>query len=166
MARRCIPACLVLVALAGVASANGRTPATSSITFRQGHESDIVAGLTFGLVISRDGGQTWAWMCEDAIGYKSAYAYDPRFAFTPSGALFATTLTGLKVMRNGCTFDETAAGAAFVSTDHLGVGGTVYYAASQVADPAHGIAEDFAIYKSTDDGMTFPTRVQPPGVVN
>jgi hypothetical protein len=166
MARRCVLACLVLAALAGGASANGRPPGTSSISFRQGHETDIVAGLTFGLVISRDGGATWAWMCEDAIGYKSAYAYDPRFAFTPSGALFATTLTGLKVMRNGCTFDATPAGGAFISTDLLGPDRAIYYAASQTADPAHGIAEDFAIYKSTDDGVTFPTRLQPPGAVN
>ena len=33
------------------ASANGRLPGTSSIVFRQGHESDIVAGLTFGMAI-------------------------------------------------------------------------------------------------------------------
>lgn len=166
MARRSVLACLVLAALAHGAWANGRTPGTSSIIFRQGHETDIAAGLTFGMVISRDGGATWAWMCEDAIGYKSAYAYDPRFAFTPSGALFATTLTGLKVMRNGCTFDPTAAGTAFISTDMLSPDHTVYYAASQVADPAHGIPEDFAIYKSTDDGMTFPTKLQPPGAVS
>src|SRR6185436_11676741 len=62
--------------------------------------------------------------------------------------------------------DDTSAGGAFISTDLLGPDRAVYYAASQVADPGHGLAEDFAIYKSTDDGMTFPTKLQPPGAVS
>lgn len=149
-------ACLVLAAVPHGASANGRPPATVSITFRQGHETDIVVGLTFGVVISHDGGKAWSWMCEDAIGYQGTY--DPRFAFSQSGALFATTLGGLKVTRDSCTFGATPAGAGSVSTNALGPDHALYYAASQ--------ATDFNIYKSTDDGMTFPTKGLPTAVVN
>jgi uncharacterized protein (TIGR03382 family) len=160
MAWRTVLACVALVAAPASVLANGRPPATSSITFRRGQENEIAAGLTFGLVVSRDGGQTWAWMCEDAIGYRGMY--DPAYAFSTSGALFASTFNGLKVMRDGCTFRGTPAGATFVSTNVFGPNQTFYYTASQAADPPHGIAADFKIYRSTDDGATaLPTAGQP-----
>src|SRR5690349_6622614 len=76
---------------APAAHANGRLPGTVSITFRAGHDSDVVAGLTFGLAISHDGGATWHWMCDDAIGIAGG-PYDPIYAFRSTGTLFATTL--------------------------------------------------------------------------
>jgi hypothetical protein len=142
---------------------NGRAPSTSSITFQQGsqqgHEQNIVAGMTFGVLISHDGGKTWAWMCEDAIGYKGTY--DPRYAYTGTGALFATTFNGLKVMRDGCSFGDTPEGSKFVSASTLGPDQAFYYAASQTADAAHGVTSDFQVYRSVNDGMTFPNPTRP-----
>jgi len=158
MVWRLVLACLVLAGVPRGAAANGRPPGTSSITFRQGQESDVAVGLTFGLLISHDGGATWAWMCEDAIGYSGAY--DPRYAFSSSGALFATTFNGLKAVRDRCTFGATPGGATFVSADALGPDHALYYAAAQNKDATHGA--DFSIYKSTDDGMTFPVAAQTP----
>jgi hypothetical protein len=155
---------LASVVVAGVAAgarpalANGRAPATSSITFQQGHEQNIAVGLTFGLLLSHDGGTTWAWMCEDAIGYKGTY--DPRYVYTGTGALFATTFNGLKVMRDSCTFGDTPEGSKFVSVNALGPD-AFYYAASQTADAAHGVTSDFQVYKSVNDGMTFPNPTRP-----
>lgn len=139
--------------LEGTASANGRPPATSSITFRQGHERDIIAGLTFGTAISHDGGATWQWTCEDVMGLPAGSPYDPIFTYTSAGSVFATTTPGLIVMRDGCTFNPAPSGRNFVSTTALSPGGTFYYAASQAAD--NGLASDFQIYRSTDDGMSF-----------
>ena len=147
-----------LGALPGAARANGRLPATVSINFRQGHDADIVAGLTFGLAISHDGGATWHWMCDDAIGIAGG-AYDPIYEFSPTGTLFATTLNGLAVMRDGCAFSPTPAGKTFVSATTLGPDGAVYYGAAQTAGA--GIPADFQIYRSTDDGMMFPVHPQP-----
>jgi hypothetical protein len=157
-------ACLVLAGVPGRASANGRPPGTSSITFRQGQETDVAVGLSFGFVISHDAGKTWAWMCEDAIGY--AGMYDPRFAFSQTGAVFATTFAGLKVVRDSCTFGATPAGTAFASVDALGPDHALYYAAVQAADAASKIPADFNIYRSTDDGLTFPLKGTPATVVN
>jgi hypothetical protein len=143
-------------ALAGTAAANGRAPATSTIHFRQGHEQDIAAGMTFGLVLSHDGGTTWQWVCEDAVGYGGVW--DPDYSYTASGALFATTFNGLKVSRDaGCTFDSTPPGNLFVSADELAANGEVTFAS---VDPT-----DDKVYKSTDDGMTFPTSTTPPGAM-
>jgi hypothetical protein len=149
-----------LPGLERAALANGRLPGTSSITFRQGHERDVIAGLTFGLAISHDGGATWAWMCDDALGIGSS-PYDPIYAYTPAGSLFATTLQGLVVMRDGCTFPPAPSAKTFVSTSALGPDGAFYYGAAQTADATHSVASDFQIYKSIDDGVTFPVHPQP-----
>ncbi|HEX7840798.1 MAG TPA: hypothetical protein VF469_25145 [Kofleriaceae bacterium] len=150
-----VVSCAVLGVPERTARANGRLPATSTITFRHGHETDIAVGLTFGLILSHDGGQTWTWMCEAAVGYGGMY--DPFYAYTSSGALFATTFGGLKVMRDGCTFAPTPEGKSFVSTSTIGPDGTLWYAAAQTADPMNHIDPDFKIYNSLDDGMTLPT---------
>lgn len=142
---------------ATAAHANGRLPATSTITFRHGHETDIAVGLTFGLLRSHDGGKTWTWMCETAVGYGGMY--DPAYAYSPSGALFATTFNGLSVARDGCSFDPTPEGANFVSANTIGPDGAFWWAAAQAADVKNGIAADFKIYKSTNDAMTLPTGV-------
>jgi hypothetical protein len=137
--------------MAATAGANGRDPYTSSIHWKRGAEQNVVAGMTFGLVISHDGGATWQWMCEKAVGYGGMY--DPDYEYTSSGAIFATTFDGLKVMRDGCSFASTPPGMTFVSRVEQATDGTVYFAA---ADP-----NDAKIYKSTDDGVTFPTSASP-----
>jgi len=120
--------------------------------------------MTFGLVKSTDNGATWRWMCEDAVGYGGLY--DPIYDFTSTGALFATTFDGLRVNRDGCVFDlsvlapvppPTPAPIKFFSTIALGSDGAVYAAAADISDGK--------IYKSTDNGMTFPTSAMP-GMIN
>ena len=79
-----------------IAAANGRPAGTSTINFEQGHPDHIAAGMTFGLVLSNDGGATWRWMCEKTVGYGGLW--DPDYAYSSSGGLFATTFDGLKVI--------------------------------------------------------------------
>src|SRR4051812_11435976 len=147
-----------LPGLERAARANGRLPATASIRFRQGHESDVVAGLTFGMAISHDGGTTWHWVCDDAIGIGGG-AHHPVYAFTPPGPPFSPTLNGLVEMRDGCTFSPAPSGKTFVSASAIGPDGAFYYGAAQTAGTS--IPADFKIYKSVDDGMTFPDPQQP-----
>ena len=144
-------AVLFVAALAGTAGANGRDPYTASIHWKRGAEQNVVAGMTFGVVISHDGGATWQWMCETAVGYGGMY--DPDYEYTSTGAIFATTFDGLKVMRDGCTFASTPPGMTFVSRVEQSTAGTVYFAAAD--------QNDSKIYKSTDDGVTFPTSASP-----
>src|SRR5512147_2334758 len=111
--RRFALAGLLIAALAQVASANGRASATSTIHFQEGAEQNIVAGMTFGVLLSHDGGTTWHWMCEDAVGYGGMW--DPDYSYEPNGTVFATTFDGLRSMSDGCTFTSTAYGNLFVS---------------------------------------------------
>src|SRR4051812_38232648 len=100
--RRIALGALLVGALAGEAAANGRPPATSTIHFRLGHETDIYAGMTFGLLVSHDNGATWHWLCEKAVGYSGMY--DPYYEYTSEGTLFATTFDGFKKNTDGCVF--------------------------------------------------------------
>lgn len=149
--RRSVLALLGVAALAGTAHANGRPAGTSTINFRQGSAQHVIAGMTFGFLRSDDGGVTWKWMCEKAINYGGTF--DPDYAYTASGAIFATTFDGLQVMRDNCSFTAAPPGNTFVSAVQLAPNGDLYYAA---ADPNDG-----KIYKSTDDGMTFPVMGSP-----
>src|SRR5690348_8780189 len=144
-------ALLLVLGLAGTAHANGRPSAVSTINWQQGDPNHLAAGLTFGAILSQDGGATWQWMCEKAVGYGGMY--DPDYAYTASGALFATTFDGLRVMRDGCVFGAAPPGNTFVSQVQLAPDGRVFYAAS---DP-----HDSSIYQSTDDGMSFPVSTSP-----
>ena len=76
--------------------------------------------------------------------------------------MFATTFDGLLVDRDGCVFDYTSLAPAppakkFFSIVTVGPDGALFAAAF---DPADG-----NIYKSTDDGMTFPNPTMP-GMLN
>lgn len=152
MVRHTALALALLAGLAGLARANGRPAATSTINFRPGHEQDIAAGMTFGLLVSHDGGASWRWICELAVKYGGNF--DPDYAYTASGVLFATTFDGSLVNRDGCTFDSTGFGKTMFSTITVGPDGALLFAASEAAfDPNPG---DAKIYRSTDDGVTFP----------
>jgi photosystem II stability/assembly factor-like uncharacterized protein len=142
------------------AAANGRPPGTSTLHFRRGQEREIAAGMSFGLLLSKDNGATWYWMCETAVGYGGTY--DPDYELTSTGALFATTFNGLKVQRDGCLFQQQS-GANFVSTITQGSDGKLYYGAAEPAQS--GSPGDAKIYRSADDGVTWAPSTSPPGMV-
>ena len=143
------------------AAANGRAPGTSTIHFRRGQEAEIAAGMSFGLLLSKDNGATWYWMCETAVGYGGTY--DPDYEYTATGALFATTFTGMKVARDGCTFAQPN-GTKFVSTLTQGPDGKMFYGAADT--PSAGNPGDVKIYRSADDGVTWVGSSMPPGILN
>jgi MYXO-CTERM domain-containing protein len=137
------------------AFANGRPAGTSTINFKQGDEQKIAAGMTFGMVESDDGGDTWHWMCESAIRYGGMY--DPDYAYTSTGSLFATTFDGALVRRDECNFDPSSFGmGVFVSTLAQGPDGALYFGLAQPANPTTSDPGDAKIYKSSDNGMSFP----------
>ena len=149
--RRFALAAALVAAAAGEVGANGRPAAVVSLRWQQGHEQNIVAGVTFGDLVSHDAGATWQWMCEKPIGYGGMF--DPVYAYSQTGAIFATTFGGLKVNRDGCTYNAAPPGMTFISTIALGPDHAFYYGAADLTDSS--------ICKSIDDGMTFPTCISP-----
>jgi hypothetical protein len=145
---------------APAAHANGRPPVTNGVVFRPGDNQSLYVRSTFGLLVSRDGGSSFRWTCEQSVGYGGTY--DPIYAVAADGTLFATTLGGLRVSRDGgCSFTtataELPAGTpgriAGIWVDALDIGptGEVWVATSE-----NGRIND--VYRSTDGGITFVSR--------
>jgi hypothetical protein len=133
---------------AAPAEANGRMPASFKIRFRPGSQTDILAGVTFGLMLSRDDGATWRWICEAAVGFEGTF--DPDYELAPDGTVWATTFSGLRYTRDGCAWSGVGAplGGGLVTAVEVADDGTIY---AGFADPVEGSG----FYKSTDDGVTF-----------
>lgn len=150
---------VLLVAVAAApapATANGRFPRSVKVVFRPGTPTEMILAVTFGLLVSKDDGATWRWVCESAVGFSGTF--DPDYELTSSGAIFATTFDGLKVTRDGCHWDAMPAplGTTFVSSVAIGPNGTIWAGTSDARVGSR-------IYQSTDDGLTF-TPTGPIGV--
>lgn len=81
------------------ASAHAGLPETSNVAQRRNHPEDLFVGATFGAVISRDSGETWRWICPEAMGYggwrPSAFLWQER------GDILAATGSALIRSRDG-----------------------------------------------------------------
>jgi hypothetical protein len=99
---------LTLVCTTGAAQANGRFPQAQAIESVPGSDgSTLFLRATFGILISRDAGKSWRWICERALGYDGAW--DPPIAVTRDGRLWIGLERGLVSTIDGCTIDTDAA---------------------------------------------------------
>lgn len=109
-AARC-PLVAALLCLAPTAThANGRVPGATGLAINPSDERQLLLGLTFGLALSRDGGASWTWICEEQIEGNGSNV-DPSIAMTSDGTLVVISLTngGVLVSRDdGCSFERAA----------------------------------------------------------
>jgi MYXO-CTERM domain-containing protein len=138
-------ACAAAAAGVGTSHANGRPPATTNVKFRPGEAESIYLPVTFGLLSSPNNGESFEWVCENAIGYGGTF--DPDYAVTAEGDIYATTFEGLRVSRDsGCTW-ETIGGVLndsfFFSEVEIGPDGRIWTATSTGGGPNN-------VYVSTD----------------
>lgn len=73
--------------------ANGRFPRADQLVATPGQPERLVLRTTFGLLVSRDAGASWEWICEEAIGF--ARQEDPAVAVLAGGRLLAGLSAGL-----------------------------------------------------------------------
>lgn len=151
-------AMLSLVVPDGVrdAEANGRPPSTVSIASRRSGR-DLLVATTFGVLLSKDDGCSFQWLCEQSIGYGGTF--DPKYAIGDDGTIYATTFEGLRVSRDGgCTFTTATEGLAasdpgaldgiWVDAIDLAPDGDVWLATAE-----SGRYND--VYRSRDAARTF-----------
>lgn len=133
---------------------------TNGAYFRPGDNQSLYIRSTFGLLVSRDAGCSFRWICEQAIGYGGTF--DPAYAIAADGTLFATTFNGLRVSHDGgCSFTtataELPAGAPgriadmWVAAIDIGPTGEIWVATSDSMKPNDVLA-------SADGGVTFTSR--------
>lgn len=92
---------VALVCSTGPALANGRFPSAQAIvTVPRSDGATVFLRATFGILLSRDAGKTWRWMCERALGYDGMW--DPPIAATRDGRLWIGLERGLSSTLDGC----------------------------------------------------------------
>jgi hypothetical protein len=173
--------CLAIIVAAGAISApmsshaNGRFPASLDVKFQKDNDQLILSSMTFGLLVSKDDGATFEWICEDAINYSGNF--NPDYEVADDGAIFATTNgrsrqigepdagtpdprlnPALRVSRdNGCTWNAVpgALANAVVGSVEIGPDGKVWAATAEAGKPND-------VYISDNNGTSF----SPTGLTN
>ncbi len=148
LSRRLASSFVLLAALLAptAAEATGRLP-TASAVLPDPHDSKTVfARTSFGLVVTRDGGDSWRWICDRATGVASGET--PAWVMTPKGTLVGALSNGIAVSRDGgCTFSRDPRVMKTVAVrGHTPLGRTT---GELVGVSANGLL------LSSDDGQTF-----------
>ncbi len=107
-ARRLLAGLLIgaaLICTIGAARANGRFPEAQLIESVPGDPSTVFLRATFGVLVSRDAGKSWRWICERSLGYDGQW--DPPVTATRDGRLWVGLEDGLVSTRDGCDVDVT-----------------------------------------------------------
>lgn len=84
------------------ASANGRAPASSQIVVDPTNKDHMVMRVTFGALVTYDGGLSWHWICEQAIGFSGVE--DPAYTIVQSGGIASATFQGVSASVDGCSW--------------------------------------------------------------
>jgi photosystem II stability/assembly factor-like uncharacterized protein len=91
------------------AHANGRFPGADQLVVDPTQPNHLLVRTTFGFVETRDGGGTWQWICEEAVGRIGTA--DPPIAITGDGTLVVTVpFEGVAISHDaGCSWSRAPA---------------------------------------------------------
>jgi hypothetical protein len=78
--------------MARPALANGAFPAVSQLVSDPADADHLVLRSTFGLLVTRDRGANWDWLCEGGLGYKDV---QPPMAVLPGGVILLAVPDGI-----------------------------------------------------------------------
>ena len=140
-------ACCLL--LASRARANGAFPYVSQLVGNPADPQQLALRGNFGLVVTRDGGQNWDWLCEAGLGYQN---YEPPIALLKSGALLLALPKGVSRGEPGwCSFEAAS-----------GVNANVVDVSAEWSKPKAALAlsvdlssASSQVWESLDDGKSF-----------
>ncbi|WP_437781445.1 WD40/YVTN/BNR-like repeat-containing protein [Sorangium sp. So ce1097] len=130
-ALRITAALAALAALPSPAAANGVFPSADQIVFDPADPARAVARMTYGVLTTRDGGASWRWICEGAVGYDDTVGQAPPIAAAAGGRVLAALDDGLAVGTEG--------GCAWTGAAEL-AGQAVVDLSVRQGDPSHVVA--------------------------
>ncbi len=159
MAAACAAAC---AGVAGEARANGRFPTAQHVVVGPGPASDVIAlRTTFGVLLSRDGGRTFGWLCEEGMYFPlvPSINFDAPIELSASGSVVFGFEDGIRHTADACGATDVAGTTGHVFIDLTSdPAGRVLYA----IEGAAGVAN--AVYRG--DGETFAFTRQGAGLRN
>ena len=157
---------LGLLGWSAVARANGRFPFAQQVVIGPGSRSDVVVlRTTFGLLVSRDGGASFRWVCEDSMffPYVPGLMVDPAVEVTSEGRVALSFESGVHSFTDGCQVRRHAPTADHDVIDLAATpaGDTLYGVESTAGSPSYvlrgGAALDLARVGSPLPGLRFAT---------
>jgi hypothetical protein len=93
----------VVLALPVEAEANGRFPYANELVLRPKDPSTIAVRTTFGILVSRNAGASFNWICEPIIGFTDGA--DPGYVLFEDGSMAVGSFLGLAISHdNACSF--------------------------------------------------------------
>jgi hypothetical protein len=153
---------LGLLFAAHPATANGRMPAANRIVFSPTNPKLVIVRATYGLLVSSDGGTTWTFLCEDALGMPKMATEDPAIGLTATNALVVGLQlpAGLEVSHdNGCNFSCIVGPPANETIVDLAVRqdlpDTLVALTNTALSPDAGGGAHSQVFQSTNDGATW-----------
>lgn len=145
-----------MLSSAGACFANGAFPAVSQLVVDPSDEQHLALRANFGLLTTRNGGQSWNWTCEAALGYANI---EPPLAMLASGTLLLGLPTGVRVGDgSGCTFTD-AAGIAQHNVVDLSGERAMPGAALAISVDLEAVMSQ--VWESTDEGQTWAPLGEP-----
>ena len=135
------------------ALANGALPAVSQLLSDPAATDHLFLRSTFGLLVTRDQGSTWDWLCEEGMGYQDL---EPPMAILPGGTILLAIPEGVsRGDPSGCDFRRAE-----------GIDQSVVDLSRIPAEPGSAIAVSLSgavsqLWLSTDEGRSFTTLGEP-----
>jgi len=139
------------------ALANGRFPASSAVVLVPDDPDFVLARVSFGLLVSRDRGKTWGWVCERSVGFSSSE--DPTYVARADGSIAAGTFTGVRLSNDhGCSWTGTAGFEKEVVVDLAATDRTGFLALASAYDRQTDAGQSVfrtVVFETHDFGRTF-----------
>lgn len=138
---------------ATLAAANGRYPYAQQLLVDPGDPNRLWLRATYGLLTSADGGNSWDWICEAAVGYSTQE--DPMLAITADGKVFVAAVEGVLVSPDhGCSWSASPGiGTRYVRD--LAVEGDGKHVLALTTVTEQNGNYDLVIYRSDDAAESF-----------
>lgn len=100
------------------AQANGRQPNTTGIAIDPGNPNRMLAGVTFGAIVSLDHGLNWRWLCEEILG--GPISVDAHVAIAANGTMLVANLNGMFASTDdGCNWQKLGSFDATLQTTRM-----------------------------------------------
>jgi hypothetical protein len=137
------------------AAANGRYPSAGLVTFDPSEPARVAVRTTFGVLVSRDRGATFDYVCESAL--RLGFEEDPMLAYATGGRLVVATFGGVLTSDDGCSFGSVSELEGAVVPDLArSTSDPERFVAFRLLGKGNGLYES-SVLRSDDGGTSFVT---------